>query len=135
MRGCGSYTYGRDSILGTIGPLTHSLRDLENVMKFLCSDKGKESIWKKEVGLLEMSWGGDSTRRGDWGRGRKLRVGVMRNDGVVRPLRPIERILEEVVGKLEKSGEVELVEMEGWKSKEGWELIRKLVSLSRLNCS
>lgn len=101
-------------------------------MKFICSDKGKESIWKKEVGLLEMSWGGDTTRRGDWGKGRKLRVGVMSNDGVVRPLRPIERILEEVAVKLTKSMEVELVEVEGWKSKEGFELIRKLVSFFRI---
>lgn len=125
LKGLGSYTLGRDSILGTPGPMCHSLRDVESAMSFLLSSKNE--VWSKEASLLEMSWRGDQGRLGDWNQGkRKLRVGIMRSDGVVKPLKPIERALEVVIEKLKESGLVELVEVEGWKSKEGWELIRKL---------
>lgn len=94
------------------------------------------SPWLKDPSLAEMPWRGG--REGAWQKegGRKLRVGVMWHDGEVRPVQAIRKAMETLVGKLKASGEVEVVAFAPWKTREGWELIRQLVSLSlRIPCT
>ena len=120
-----TYVPGRDSILGTIGPLAHSLRDVELLMSVVLSETA--APWKLDSSLLELPWG--SGRKGSWeDKKRKLRVGVMECDGVVRPTAPTARALSEMVEKLKgRPDEVEVVSFPAWKSREGWELARQLV--------
>lgn len=87
--------------------------------------------WRKDPSLLEMPW--REGRKGGWEDGqRKLRVGVMWDDGEVRPVKAIERVLRGVVEKLRESGEVEVVDFEPWKTRQGWDLIRQLVSRTKV---
>lgn len=120
-----TYVPGRDSILGTIGPLAHSLQDVELLMSVILSESA--APWKLDSSLLELPWG--SGRQGPWEGGkRKLRIGVMEYDGVVRPTAPTARALSEMVEKLKaRPDEVELVSFPAWKSREGWEITRQLV--------
>lgn len=88
--------------------------------------------WLTEPALLELPWAepGSGGRRGGKVE-RKLRVGVMWNDGIVNPVKPVERALREMVESLREKGkeEIELVEgFESWETRTGWELIRQLVS-------
>lgn len=147
--GCRTYVPGRDSILGTFGPMAHTREDVELFMQVVTG--AETSPWRSDPGLLEMPW--RVGRAGKWqghsdgasldgdvrssGAGeregrRKLRVGIMRDDGEVRPLRPIKNLLEAAECRLRGSQEIEVVEFPAFKFREGWELIRKLVSSIRL---
>ena len=51
----------------------------------------------------------------------------MWDDGVVKPHPPIARVMEDVVGKLKSSANIELVDWKPWKHDLAWEIIvRKL---------
>lgn len=105
--------------------MAHSLRDIELFLSVVVGAEAKP--WIADPALLELPWG--DGRKGAWeAGGRKLRVGVMRHDGEVRPLKPMERAVESVVRKLIGSGKVEVVDFAPWQTREGWELARKLVS-------
>jgi Asp-tRNA(Asn)/Glu-tRNA(Gln) amidotransferase A subunit family amidase len=54
---------------------------------------------------------------------RPIRIGVLRDDGVVRPVSPIARAIEHVVRALRRSPAFEVVEYEPFKSKESWETV------------
>ena len=83
--------------------------------------------WRKDPSLLEMPWRSPGARLGGWEGGqRPLRIGVMWDDGEVRPTRPIARVLKETVDKLKESGEVEVLAFKPWGTREGWDLIRQL---------
>ena len=51
-----------------------------------------------------------------------MRVGVMRDDGVVRPVKPVRRAMDATVEALIASGKAEIVEVEPMGFEEGWEL-------------
>ena len=84
--------------------------------------------WKYDSSLLPLPWrsvdaGGKGLGYDGWsGEGGKLRVGVMRNDGHVRPVGSIKRALEGVVDALGREG-VECIEVEPKFFKESWELV------------
>jgi Asp-tRNA(Asn)/Glu-tRNA(Gln) amidotransferase A subunit family amidase len=103
--------------------------------------------WKDDTSLLPLPWREvDKEGKGlgyeSWSGSRKnLRVGVMRDDGVVRPVQCIQRALSKVVGDLRKGG-VEVVEVKPRDFAEGWELIVSPVPAGwielmscRLNCT
>lgn len=56
-------------------------------------------------------------------RSQPLRIGVLRDDGVVLPVAPIRRALAYTIEKLEKAGNVQFVEFTPYKSAEAWSLI------------
>jgi len=69
--------------------------------------------WLIEPSLIPMPW-----RRGpfDWlGANNKIRIGVMRDDGLVRPLPPMARAIDEVATALEKSGQFEMVDYQPYR--------------------
>lgn len=55
-------------------------------------------------------------------RKAKLRIGVLYDDGVVRPVAPVRRALDAAVAKLKAAGH-EVVEFTPFKSAENWSLI------------
>jgi hypothetical protein len=102
----------RGGIVGCIGPAAHSLRDLELLVRIVLSAEP----WKRDVTLVPMPWR-DVDARGvgagceGWsGEGGRLRVGIMWEDGVVRPVRPTRRALEGMADKLRDHPRVELVD-------------------------
>lgn len=54
---------------------------------------------------------------------RKLRVGVLYNDGVVRPHPPILRAITELAEKLKGSPNIDVVEWKPWKHDLSWSII------------
>ena len=84
--------------------------------------------WKYDSSLLPLPWRSvDEEGKGlgydGWsGEGGRLRVGVMRDDGHVRPGGSISRALEGVVNALGREG-VECIEVEPKFFKESWELV------------
>ncbi|KAI0411110.1 amidase signature domain-containing protein [Xylaria grammica] len=109
-----------DHILATIGPLSTSLGGVELFVRTVL----RARPWLKEPNLVAIPW-----RDGDLlgeETGRKLRVGVIWDDGVVRPHPPVVAALSRVVEKLKASGEVEIVDWECWKHDLAWEVIARL---------
>lgn len=84
--------------------------------------------WKQDVTLTPLPWR-DVDDRG-WGAGfegwsgrcGKLRIGVMWEDGVVRPVKPVRRALETMVRTLETHPGVELVDFVGESVAEIWSI-------------
>ncbi|KAI8946705.1 amidase signature domain-containing protein [Xylaria longipes] len=112
---------GAEHILATIGPLSTSLEGISLFVRTVLSARP----WLREPSLVRLPWReggeeGEEVKRG------KLRVGVIWDDGVVRPHPPVAAALSHVVQKLRESGEVEVVDWECWKHDLAWEIIAKL---------
>jgi Asp-tRNA(Asn)/Glu-tRNA(Gln) amidotransferase A subunit family amidase len=83
------------------GPLGHSMRDMNLFFEAVSDQKP----WYFDPDVVPVPWKPLSSNS------KKLRVGVVRRDGVIEPLPPIARILDETKAKLQKAG-VEVVEMD-----------------------
>jgi len=62
-------------------------------------------------------------------RPRKLRIGILRDDGVVRPVTPITRALDTIGARLQGNPAFEVVEYEPYKSAEAWDIIVSLMGI------
>lgn len=111
---------GQEQILPTIGPLSTSLEGCKLFIKTLIDAKP----WLKEPSLLPFSW-----KEEDFFKGRKLKVGVLWDDDVVKPHPPVSRALTELVDKLRAKENVEIVEWKPYKHDLAWEIIVRLVFL------
>ncbi|KAK8081014.1 hypothetical protein PG997_008832 [Apiospora hydei] len=92
---------GCEAILGTIGPLSTSLEGIKLFMKTVIDGKP----WLRSPDLVAMDWRDTAGMFGE-----KLKVGVIWDDGVVKPHPPINRALHKVIGKLQKSQKFEVVD-------------------------
>ncbi|KAI0889517.1 amidase [Annulohypoxylon maeteangense] len=110
--------HGAESIIGTTGPLSTSLEGLRLFSKVLID----QQPWLKQPSLTAMNWKDSAEFFPD----KKLRVGVMYNDDVVRPHPPILRALTELVGKLKHSPDIEIVDWSPWKHDLAWSIIASL---------
>lgn len=54
---------------------------------------------------------------------RPLRIGILRSDGVVKPVASIERALQHVIRKLSQSADIELVDYTPMDGTLAWNLI------------
>ncbi|KAF7681559.1 general amidase protein [Alternaria burnsii] len=88
-------------IPASAGPLAHTMRDVE----LFFSAVSTQQPWGMDPDVVPSPWSFLSTTR------KKLRIGVVRRDGVIEPHPPILNILDEVKDKLKKSG-TEVVEMD-----------------------
>ncbi|KAI1612707.1 acetamidase [Exophiala viscosa] len=84
---------GQETIHTVIGPMANSLQDLELAMRVVANS----NPWLLDPKCAPIPWQ-------DAEAPKKLCIGVMWDDGIVRPQPPIQRALKEVVEKLEKSG-------------------------------
>jgi amidase len=111
-------------VAGTIGPVCHSVADMELFFRVIFDAQP----WKTDITLVNEPWrpveeSGKGLGYEGWsGAGGKLRVGVMRDDGMVRPVKPVRRAMDATVEALVSSGLAEIVEMEPMGFEEGWEL-------------
>lgn len=88
-------------IPASAGPLAHSMRDIELFFRAVLEQKP----WMMDPDVVPLPWASLPTT------GKKLRIGIVRRDGVIDPHPPIARLLDEVKIKLQQAG-VEIVEMD-----------------------
>lgn len=114
MGGMSATMLGAEHIVAAVGPLSTSLKGCRLFMKTLIDSKP----WSKEPSLLPFPWKSE-----DFFKGRKLKVGVLWDDGVVKPHPPVTRALKQVVDKLKANGSVEVVEWKPFQHDIAWEII------------
>ncbi|KAI1299531.1 amidase signature domain-containing protein [Xylaria venustula] len=117
---------GSDHIIPTIGPLSTSLAGILLFVRTILQARP----WLREPSLVPIPWKDegqlDEEEKEAKEQGRKLRVGVIWEDGVVKPHPPVVAALSNVVEKLRQSADVEVVEWKPWKHDLAWEIISKL---------
>jgi amidase len=104
---------GAEHIIPTIGPLSTSLRGCKLFIKTLIDAKP----WFKEPSLLPFPWKEENAFPG-----KKLRVAILWDDGVVKPHPPVTRALKQVVEKLKDKSNIELVDWKPYKHDLAWDL-------------
>jgi amidase len=107
---------GMDAIVGCVGPLASSARDLE----LFCRVMLESQPWLQEPLLLEIPWKPDIAR-GD-SLPEKLSIAILCDDGVVAPHPPIADALKHSKDALIGAGH-DVIEWHPLQHKEGWELI------------
>jgi amidase len=90
-------------IPASAGPLAHSMRDIELFFRAV----SEQRPWLRDPDVVPSPWSSLTSL----GAGRKMRIGIVRRDGVIDPHPPILRLLDEVKGKLRKSN-VEVIDMD-----------------------
>lgn len=105
---------GSEQILPTFGPLSTSLEGCRLFMKTAISAKP----WLKEPSLTALPWNED-----DAYKGRRLKIAVLWDDGVVKPHPPVTNALKRVVEELRAKGNVDIVEWKPYKHDEAWAII------------
>jgi Asp-tRNA(Asn)/Glu-tRNA(Gln) amidotransferase A subunit family amidase len=98
-----------------VGPLARSLSSIELVTRELLGQKP----WELDARVAPIPWRQEVY---DEIKGRKLTIGVLMDDGVVRPHPPITRVLGSVVDKLREAGH-DIVEWNGDLHAEGIEIM------------
>jgi amidase len=106
---------GQESIAGAIGPMGRSARD----MSLFVSAVLAAEPWKIDGSNVGMPWRPSEVA---WKGGDKPRIGVMWDDGVVRPQPPMRKALQDAVGKLKSAG-FEVVDYSPFRQAEGGEII------------
>lgn len=110
---------GQDHIIPVIGPLSTSLEGIKLFMKTVIAAKP----WLTEPALLPFPW---DEKKGLKPPGAKLKIGVLWDDGVVKPHPPVIRAMKEVVEKLKSVEDVEIVDWKPYKHDEAWAIIASL---------
>ncbi|KAL1970451.1 hypothetical protein VTN77DRAFT_4095 [Rasamsonia byssochlamydoides] len=113
---------GPFGIVPVMGPLSASRGGLRLLMKTAIDAKP----WLKETSLLPFPWRDQVSYLENGSSGKKLKVGVIWDDGVVRPHPPVTRALKEVVERLHTIPGVEVVDWKPYRHDYAWERIASL---------
>ena len=119
--GCSATMLSQEQIVAVIGPLSTSLEGIKTLMKIVLSAKP----WLVEPSLVPLPWRDGESHLVSAGK-KRLKVGIMWSDEVVRPHPPVIRALKEVAEKLKAVDGVELVDWKPYKHDEAWEIISSL---------
>ena len=115
---------GFEHIVPVIGPLSTSLEGLKIFVKTVIASKP----WIRDPALIPFPWRDDVQYLGGEG-GKRLKVGVMWDDGVVKPHPPVIRAMKEVVAKLKNVPGVKIVDWKPYKHDLAWEIAASLYFL------
>ena len=121
MKGQAATMAGQEQIVAVLGPLSTSLEGVKLFMKTIIDAKP----WLHEPSLVPIPWRAKESHLVK-SSGKKLKVGVIWHDGVVKPHPPIVRALQEVVDKLKDIQSVETVEWKPYKHDEAWDILSNL---------
>ena len=122
---CGGFSatmMGEEHIVPVVGPLSTSLQGCKIFLKTLIDQKP----WLHEPSLLPFPWRDEVSYLTKSDGKKRLRVGVLWDDGVVKPHPPIIRALNECCEKLRGVAEVELVDWKPYKHDYAWDIISSL---------
>ena len=112
---------GQEQIVPVLGPLSTSLEGVKLFMKTVINGKP----WLNEPSLVPFPWRDQKSYLTE-PSGKRVKVGVMWHDGVVKPHPPVMRALQEVVDKLKNMRSVEIVEWKPYKHDEAWSIISNM---------
>ena len=115
---------GSGYIHGSLGPLSTSLEGIKLFMKIALAAKP----WIEDPSLIPLPWRDEHNNLGKE-TSKRLKIGVLWNDGVVEPHPPVIRALKAVVNKLENIDSVEVVVWKPHKHDMAWEIIVSLQTL------
>lgn len=93
----------------------HSAEDMTLFMSVILDAQP----WRISPVCLAMPWRMEEVY---WKGGEKPRIGVMWDDGVVKPLPPMRRVLRAAVGKLKAQG-YDVVDFAPYRPKEVWSTV------------
>ena len=93
-------------IAASAGPLAHSMRDIE----LFFTTTSSQQPWTLDPDVLPSPWESLSSVPSS-AKGRKLRIGVVKRDGIMEPHPPILKVLDEVASKMKGAG-IEVIEMD-----------------------
>ncbi|PLB50856.1 glutamyl-tRNA amidotransferase subunit A [Aspergillus steynii IBT 23096] len=119
--GVSAYVIGCETILGTIGPLSPTLEGISLFMKTVLDAKP----WLSDPTLHQIPWRGQEPLIYQ-NKKRKLTVGVMWEDGVVKPTPPVTRALQETVDRLKSIPGIEVIEWKPYQQTEALEILTRL---------
>ncbi|KAK6347312.1 hypothetical protein TWF696_007383 [Orbilia brochopaga] len=126
MGGQSATMLGAEHIVPVVGPLSTHLPGLSLFMSTVLASQP----WLIDPMLVPIPWRDDESHfplNAVTGRMKKVKIGVMRCDGVVMPHPPVTRAIDEVVGKLrEYPEEFEIVQWEENEAAEAWDIISAL---------
>ena len=109
---------GSEQIWPVVGPQSTTLEGIKLFMKTVLAAKP----WMNDPGLVPLPWRADENHLMKKGL-RKLKVGVLWSDEVVKPQPSTLRALREVVGKLQGITGIEVVDWKPWKHDYAHEII------------
>ncbi|KAK4989766.1 hypothetical protein LTR66_006968 [Elasticomyces elasticus] len=92
-RGAASALAGQEAVHSVNGPMARGIGEIELFAKTVVGLRP----WERDPKCVPLPWRSVNV-------GPKLKLGVMWDDGMVRPTPPIQRALKEVVEKLRKAG-------------------------------
>ena len=101
-----------------VGPLSTSVGGLDLFMKTVIDSKP----WLQDPTLLPIPWRSDQVKRSPDGT-RILKIGVMWDDGIVKPHPPVTRALREVVHHLNNMKGMKVVNWTPYKHDLAWKII------------
>ncbi|KAH8901354.1 acetamidase [Thozetella sp. PMI_491] len=105
---------GQEAVMSVNGPLARTLADVELYSKSVVDGQP----WLRDPKCLPIPWRSVELPP-------KLKIAVMRHDGMVNPTPPVARALREVAAKLESAG-CELVEWDPVDQKQGLSLLERM---------
>lgn len=109
---------GCEAIIAVIGPLSTSLSGISIFMKTLLDSKP----WLHEPSLIPIPWSPSPPNTT-----KKLKIGILANDGVVKPHPPILRAIKSITTALSKCPEeIELVPFPPLDHAKAWHIISSL---------
>ncbi|KAF2816531.1 amidase [Mytilinidion resinicola] len=94
--------HGKLTIPASAGPIAHTMRDLE----LFFSTVSDQKPWEVDPDVTPSLWLSLSTLSS-----KRPRIGVVRRDGLIDPLPPIQRLMDETASALRASG-IEVVEID-----------------------
>jgi amidase len=113
---------GEEQVIPVIGPMSTTLEGVKIFMKTVIDQKP----WKVDGSLLPLPWKTEPLiRKGGDGK-QKLRVGILADDGVVKPHPPILRGINTIIEKLKSNPDIETVTFPPYKHDEAWRIIASL---------
>lgn len=107
---------GMDNILGAVGPIAQSARDIE----LFCRVMLQYEAWLLESAVFEIPWRTEIVRGETLPK--KLCYAMLWDDGVVRPHPPLIREMRRVKRALEAAGH-EVIDWVPLEHQQGWDLI------------
>lgn len=126
MGGLSATMLGEEQIVPVIGPLSQSLEGIKLFVKAIID----QQPWLYEPSLLPIPWKQTSStttllRQGPDGK-RKLRIGVLADDGIVKPHPPILRGINTLLSNLKDNANIEVIPFPPYKHDQAWQIISKL---------
>ncbi len=125
---------GNEGVGSSLGPMAKSFRDIELFMRSVLNENTRP--WEREHTTLPMPWRKvDSLLNTSSPRPKPIVIGVMLEDGVVRPTTPIRRTLSHWVDKLnhasaKSNDSLQRIELRVWDPRDlhrrAWDIIRSL---------